>query len=77
MTSKCTYLPYCAGVDDCLGIELYIVNNLHSTPFKEVTTAAMLKYQAWKLLITTEPCAPKVSYSFLVSLVSYSFLIGL
>ena len=49
------YLPYRAGVDDC---ELYVVN---STPFKETTTAATLKHQAWKLLITS----PVHSYSFL------------
>ena len=49
------YLPYHAGVDDSLGIELYIVNNLHSTPFKEATTAAMLN----------QPCAlaPIVFYT--------------
>ena len=59
---------------------------------KEATTAAMLKHQAWKLLITGQPCmcvlvslasllysflVGLVSYSFLVSLVSYSFLVSL
>ena len=43
------YLPYRAGVDDCQGLEFYVVNNLHSTPFEETTTAATLKHQAWKL----------------------------
>ena len=34
------YLPYRAGVDKCLGIELYILNMLHSGLFKGTTTIA-------------------------------------
>ena len=44
------YLPY-------RGIELNIVNYVRTftvaTPFKLSTTAATLKHQAWKLLITS------------------------
>ena len=55
------YLPYRAGVHECWGIELYIVNIFHSRPSKETTTAATPEHQTWNF--DYQPCVLIDSYS--------------
>ena len=62
------YLPYCAGVDECKGTQLYVVNFLHSRPFKEAITAVTLAHQTCRLLITSPVYIVPSYCSFLVNL---------
>ena len=67
-TSKCTYLPYRAGEDECQHIELHVslytyiyiyIYMFYNRPSVEGNNnnSNAPEHQTWKLLITMQPCS--------------------